>query len=185
MNERTAQEKINELLTLRAFLAQHICLIDDEVHVIQRASELVQQPTEIHLKLPEVGHLVPHDQPERDAESYEASPHQYAGQRRSHMDVARDAALTQDGVVHLTTVAKEIIGAGMSNVKKPSAITSNLHRQMSRSSDWEKVNAGTFRLLSYQDHPVAPEVPDDEADAAASASMDAADIRPVDGETRI
>ena len=146
MDQRNAQEKLLELGELRAFLEQQIRLIDDEAHVIQKAMTLVQQPTEIGVHVTKASdNRCPAD---REGQ-FGLSPYQHAGPRRSHIEIAKDVALAHGGVVHLTSVARDIISSGMSHTKKSSSVAANLHRAMKKSRDWEWIKPGVFRLLSY------------------------------------
>lgn len=176
MDQRNVEEKLAELSELRAFLEQQIRLVDDEIQVIQRAMLLVQQPTEIgESRVDAVDDT-------HQADRYEPSSYRHSGQRRAHIEIARDAALAHSGQAHLTSVAKEIISSGMSSAKKPTSVAANLHRAMSKSPEWEWVEAGVFRLLSYEPPAVQPSAEGGVGPVDREALPLHRDIRPVDGE---
>lgn len=176
MNQCNAAEKLHELNELKRFLEQHIRLVDDEIHVIRQAINLVREPTDVDVSLSETADDT------HQGKQFEPSPYRHSGRRRAHIEVARDAALANGGQVHLTSVAKKIISSGMSDTKKPSSVAANLHKAMTKSNDWEWVEPGVFRLLSYE--PVAAQMCADgvgvPADREGLTSL--GDIRPVDAE---
>lgn len=162
MNECDAQGKLQELDQLKKFLEQQIRLVDDEAHVIQQAMKLVREPTEIRLS--------------------PAAADDDKRQRRSHIEIAHDVALANGGQVHLTSVAKMIIASGMSDTKKASSVAANLHKAMAKSSNWEWIKPGIFRLLSYEPPAAQASAEGGGAPADREAPPSLGDIRPVDDE---
>ena len=179
MDQRNAEQKLGELHELRTFLEQHIRLVDDEIHVIRQAIKLVREPTDVDVRLAETADDT------HQGERFEPSPYRHAGQHKSHVEIARDAALANEGRVHLTSVAKRIISAGMSSAKRPTSIAANLHRAMIKSDEWEWVEAGIFRLLSYEPAAVQESAKEASGTADREALPSLRDIRPVDDEASV
>lgn len=141
----TVEAKWDELLAERDRLMRQVESLDRDIAILNQALAIAGRPT-TYRATPEGGAVIPEPVPSAPAHV------EMVGHRpRTHLDVVTEMALANEGVVHLTTAAKQIMADGLSEATIPAHITATLHARLIKDPRWEKVGRGTFKLI---DRPV-------------------------------